>query len=675
MLTLKLSTDFPSDQLPGTADVPALIKGECWDELNHVPVCVDRYGQACCRFGDTTWDCTPYMVGQCETKPFRQLSFEYLADHPVLLLQAKLIVYGWLFHVGHCNGKHVKLITVCKRFNINLKKTLLFLLSHGLFDLTELVKPSIWTSYLSHLEQQSLSRGTLDNIFSALKAIAYLNDWLPFEFRLPELPKHLGKKLAPVHKQEYQQFLALPQRLANQIYGAAIQQVEHAWEYKDVLIELEEILQANFKSKKKEPQNVFIRDYLQDTGLLPDGQLDRYWYINFTSHLKAACLICCGAFTGMRISELFELRGDSYFTREINGQVFPVVRSSTFKLVSGGKKYEEWLCSPVVEKAIELAVALSAPQKKQLQALADQTHQEGQHEAADRYREISDCLWLTQHHRGSPPKIIQRSKWGRRLTRFCRSIGAIVNEADLAEFRLLNPFDNGAVDRLVVGQPLRLTPHILRRTFAVIAIRHNLCHTLALKQQFKHLSDRMARWYGNGADLAKTQDVMIDTELQQMIDDAKTEHTATQYHRFWNSDELLAGGEGNAIMTMRDNKPVIYSSWDHIYELVKSGQLVLSGTMHSYCKAGYACKQEGVVNPGFAATCENSIITPEQGQWWKNKYKIFVDYMQERQKRNDLSPNEYSYCVVQLKAAEQVLTDLKIPYEPYRNLINLEMIE
>ncbi len=201
--------------------------------------------------------------------------------------------------------------------------------------------------------------------------------------------------------------MAIPQTLADILYGKAVDLVEQAWPHQKKLIELERKLQENYDAGRAvvnrkiasgqwkwlhdENGNLDTHRYsqeinfalpndiaviattiLKNTDLLPLEKINGDWLVSWRGQLQAACFICCGAFSGMRVSELFELHKNSFVTYEIDGQKFNVLRAATHKLAAG-KKYEEWLCSPIVKKAIELAQALSENQREQLSKMAEQS--------------------------------------------------------------------------------------------------------------------------------------------------------------------------------------------------------------------------------------------------------------------------------------------------------------
>ncbi|TON45064.1 hypothetical protein CGH56_24835, partial [Vibrio parahaemolyticus] len=198
------------------------------------------------------------------------------------------------------------------------------------------------------------------------------------------------------------------------------------------------------------------------------------------------------------------------------------------------------------------------------------------------------------------PILITRNKWNDRLKAYSKVVKAIVDEATLSECRQLNPRDGGAIDAKVkLGEPWPFLTHQFRRTFACFAIRNNLGHPISIKQQFKHISLRMTEWYGNGAIESRLKDVNIDSELINLLNEVKIEQTTAHFNQWFNGDNKLSGSFGKAIVAMRNDKPIIYSSWENLYRLVKEKRLTLHGTLHSYCKNGYDCDMDGVINPAL----------------------------------------------------------------------------
>ncbi|NMT51174.1 hypothetical protein HKA96_03680, partial [Vibrio parahaemolyticus] len=152
--------------------------------LNNIPISVDTEGNIVSRFGDTIWDCSTFRSDIGGTRNQSEFNFSFLTEHPTLLIQAKLIAYGWLYAIGNKSGKACKITTLTSRFNIPLKKVILSLIAQEKFDITELNNDEVWSKLEEHLE--GLSRNYIIQIFSSLKSIVRLNYFLPFKITLPE---------------------------------------------------------------------------------------------------------------------------------------------------------------------------------------------------------------------------------------------------------------------------------------------------------------------------------------------------------------------------------------------------------------------------------------------------------------------------------------------------------
>ncbi|MGQ4602164.1 hypothetical protein [Aeromonas veronii] len=705
-IIFELPKSFSVESLPKKQNIKELLASQKWDELAKVPVCTDSYGKVVAYFGDDIWDCTPFFIIKGLASSERQLSFNYLIGSPGLLLQAKLIAYGWIHHVAHRSGKRCKFSTLAARVNSDLKRVLVCLKNQNVDDICELQKSDVWAQLENDIESAKLHRITIEKVFSSLSAVTRLGNWLPFHLTLPDFQfKKLACKLAVEGKIEIRQTLAIPQAIADILYGEAVNLVEQAWPHQKALIELERKLQANYNAgravvdqkitsghwtwmndengklntdlyasevHRAMPNNiaVIVVSTLKNTGLLPLGPINGMWLVSWRTQLQTACFICCGAFSGMRVSELLELHHDSFYTHEIDGQVFNSLRAATHKLAAG-KKPEEWLCSPIVKKAIELAHALSKNQRETLLQMAKHSRDPAR---SDALREQAECLWLNQKMRSRPPIMLGRGQWNQRLKIFAKSIGAVVDEKTLEECRLLNPqsaFSNESVVR--VGLPWPFTTHQFRRTFACFAVRNHLGHPIALKQQFKHLYLRMSAWYSNGAVTARLQHIQVDSDISSLLNEAGIEYTTATYDKWFNGKEPLSGSYGKAIVAMRDDRPVIYSTWDNLYRLVKEKRLSLHGTLHSYCKNGYDCDMDGVVNPAFCVDCSGggSVIDTEKALWWKQRHGMLTAYLNEQV---NVSHGEYAHCITQIRAAEQVMLDHQLDHTTYQHPIEVLML-
>jgi len=176
----------------------------------------------------------------------------------------------------------------------------------------------------------------------------------------------------------------------------------------------------------------------------------------------------------------------------------------------------------------------------------------------------------------------------------------------------------------------------------------------------------MSEWYGNGAIESRIQDLKVDSELINLLNEVKLEQTTAHFDKWFNGDEKLTGSFGKAIVAMRDDKPVIYSNWDSLYRLVKEKRLTLHGTLHSYCKNGYECDMDGVINAAFCVDCRGggSVVDDKKASWWQKKHQALSSYLKQQ---SDVSHAEYAHCITQIRAAEKVLNDFGLKFEKYQH--------
>lgn len=662
-------------------DIITLIKIQDWEALNDVVVCRNINGEVTARFGQNKWDLLPYS----KKKSKRYINFAYLDNLPELQLELKLITFGWLFY-KNIVGAAPKFSTVEQRV-YKIGAAYRYLKSVNAKSLSYLSHPKRFEAFKSELENQNYSQRNLELIFVSINKATELEPWLEFSFGFTKkiagvtLSKTLSEKTA-------QQTLVIPERLADFIYGKAIKLVEDALPHKKLIAETELRLQKNYIAAKVALDNkikngskfacvntkgeiIDNRKYLTAiannhpqelstitaplSNLIPDIKITNCDdFRRYYGQLITACYIVCGAFSGMRDSELDKLTPDSYYKDSFKDRDFHLLQSGTFKL---GEKKETWVVAPIAEQAIELAAELT----KAWRELTDYPHSN-----------FPNTLWCNRVLRSRRPNLI--IDWPDRLKRFCKHFDCMVTEQDYQECIQSNPNSMNKIKGcVIVGQPWPLASHQFRRTLAYYAIKHRLGTKLAIKQQFKHLRLSMTEWYTNGGQLASLLELSIDPRVQQALETANAEMVANKIFKQWHSNESLSGSFGKTIVKMRNDIPHIYSSWETIYEAVKKGLLTLHGTAHSYCKNGYDCDMDGVVMPQFCVDCssQGSIITEEQAKWWQKKHHSLVSYMKLEK---DASVTEKSHFITQIRAAESVMNDFNMPFEPFEPDLRIKSV-
>ncbi|WP_220745232.1 hypothetical protein [Shewanella colwelliana] len=663
--------DFPQLHKVKDVDVVTLYHERRFEELDAVVICKDKDGIVTATFGQNSWDCLPFS----RKKANNSLNFEELNSSPTLQRELKLLSIGWLFNKSPKRKKAIQFSSVRSRLR-NMGVVYRFLLANKHSSLKCLSSSVAWDEFEYFLQESDYAQGTIESIFVAINTAINDESWHKFELGLNPIKSNIEARRISFN--EAQQTLVIPERICDAIYGKAIELVNGAHPYRQLILDIEKSLQHNYIegvrnleekikqgnrysfmgkggsidkrkyiSAAQELQPHKVKDLVAPLAAkvpsirLKNGtDFNRYW-----GQLTNACYIVCGGFSGMRDSEIDKLTAKSYYKDSFEGRDFHMLQSHTFKL---GHKRETWITASSSKTAIELMATLTEEWRKET------TYPD---------KKYIDTIWVNKTYRSKPPTLI--TGWNKRLQRFCKQFNFIVTEEDFAECLESNPRSLNRVKKdVTVGNPWHMTTHQFRRTLAFYCIKNRLGTLVALKQQFKHLYLAMTEWYTNGGKLASLRALKVDKQVQKALDEINAETTANKIFKQWHSDETLSGVHGKAIMKMRGDIPTIYSSWDVIYKAVKDGKLTLHGSMHSYCKSGYDCDMDGVVAPQFCVDCSSgsSIIDEQQAKWWQKKHRSLVAYMESGE---EISVSDHSHYVTQVRAAEKVMADFDMPFTPF----------
>lgn len=672
--------DFPQQHKVKDVDVVTLYHEGRFEELDAVIICKDKNGNVTATFGQSYWDCLPFSRKRSKNN-LSTIEFEAF---PHLQREMKLIAFGWLFNKNPKQRKALKFSGIQSNFS-KLKTVYRFLAKNNHSSLKALGAPSVWLQFESFLQKEGYAQRTIENTLVAINSVIHNAFWHKLELGISPIKAiEISKKISD---KEQQQTLVIPERLCTAIYGKAIELVEEAYQYRQLIADTESALQANYFEGER-TLNEKIAKGQTFTFINSDGSINQHKlsavineykplpskdiltplakalpnidlkngksFRRYLGQLITASYIVCGGFSGMRDSELEQLTPDSYYKDTFEGRDYHMLQSHTFKF---GEKRETWVTALSSKVAIDLMSVLTERWRNQV-SYPDEKYK--------------NTLWVNQAARSKEPTVI--THWNQRLKRFCKQFNFIITEKDYQESLESNPCSLLRVkESLVVGEPWPLATHQFRRTLAFYCIKNRFGTLVALKQQFKHLYLAMTAWYTNGGKLASLRDLKVDEQVQKTLNEINAQTTANKIFMQWHSDETLSGTHGKAIMKMRGDIPTIYSSWDAIYKAVKDGKLTLHGSMHSYCTSGYDCDMDGVVAPQFCVDCGSgsSIIDEQQAKWWQKRHRRLVAYMGSGEK---ISVSEHSHFVTQVRAAEKVMSDFDIPFTPFEpdlRVINL----
>ncbi|PXB17368.1 hypothetical protein [Vibrio parahaemolyticus] len=336
---------------------------------------------------------------------------------------------------------------------------------------------------------------------------------------------------------------------------------------------------------------------------------------NWLGKVLRMSFICVGLFSAARKEELLSMNKDSY-----NDSLLAVPKVSGFstKGNKGEKIYTTWNTAPIAKLALELAFdATQAARKYSLERL-DDAYQNDQL-TRDKYnamRQDLESAFISSDIPYSSEELINKASLiykidgdGDALNMNAFSISATAEDVD--EFDLLNPDRAGS---LKVGGGLpRLSPHDLRRSFVVFMVKNRLGNALTVKYQLKHRNINMSNWYANYCELARTNQLLMDTQLMSEFDEAIESSAVDAWDEIYNISDTLSGAEGERIAKNKAERLAqgeqIVMSRSELLALVRSGDksIVLLPT-GGYC-TNRNCERLCSLMDIVEAPCTHKIIT------------------------------------------------------------------
>ena len=308
-------------------------------------------------------------------------------------------------------------------------------------------------------------------------------------------------------------------------------------------------------------------------------------------------------FSGVRISESLSFNKESYSEHKFADIIVPTLTGTISKTQEGGiPKRETWVTHPIAKKALELAYDLSEFARRHYKALYVDN------EPILNSLDSAFLALAINYQKGNP--ILRNTQ--RKLSDFFKRNNIISNQTDVDEFNLLNP---ERVGKLILGGYLpKQSSHDFRRTFAVFLVRNKLGNVMTLKHQYKHLNIVMTQWYMNNYELTKALDLIMDSELQELIKEANISVTTDSLFNIYNS-ETLSGKEGERIIEERDKSDyagTLYQSRSEIERQVRSGSVSVVEHPIGYC-FNPACTRI-CSSDRSSLVCQHEVITPEKAE-------------------------------------------------------------
>ncbi|MDA0147149.1 hypothetical protein [Vibrio sp. LaRot3] len=336
---------------------------------------------------------------------------------------------------------------------------------------------------------------------------------------------------------------------------------------------------------------------------------------NWLGRLLRMCFICLGLFSAARKEELLSMNKDSY---DDSLAAVPKISGFSTKGNKGEKIYTTWNTAPIAKLALDLAFdATQATRKYSLKKL-DDGYQNGQL-TKDQYnakKKDLESAFISPEIPYASDGLMNKTSLkytieGASDALNMKEFNITATAEDVDEFDLLNPERTGCLN--VGGALPKLSPHDLRRSFVVFMVKNRLGNALTVKYQLKHRNINMSNWYANYSELARTNQMLMDTQLMSDFEEAIESSAVDAWDEIYNVSDTLSGAEGERIAQTKAERLAqgeeIVMSRSELLALVRSGDksIVLLPT-GGYC-TNRNCERLCSLMDIVEAPCEHKIIT------------------------------------------------------------------
>lgn len=366
--------------------------------------------------------------------------------------------------------------------------------------------------------------------------------------------------------------------------------------------------------------------------------------------LNGGCLWGLMARTGMRADEIYHLNTAQGCTTEIiKRQKIHVIHADLAKTTKGSQsKQDEFVTTETGMKAYEVLQALHTPLRKR--------HPDSQ---SFFHKTKEDCSEINKSQLGKHSQAWFKNAMGEEL--------ALTNE-DIIDLKISDP--NFSFE---VGKDYEFSGHQLRRSFAYYLIGFELCSFPQLKQQFSHVSMAMTRHYAKNA--SKFQKIRQKKKtLANEIDEERINQKARIYLKIYQklaNKERVAGGKGkefaknmantdrNLFKDKVDNDMLSLNYWKK--QIRTQNRHIHAVAPGVYCTS-MTCSLRTQVNLMECVDCKNDYIV--DAVFAEAKRKEAEIHMLYDIENDELTPQTASESYIKIQAAERIMKDLNIDFEP-----------
>lgn len=498
-----------------------------------------------------------------------------------------------------------------------------FVYLHGIdIQSTTAITPLVAMQYVEHCKSKgaktgrkknqgkTLSKGTLRNRFTAVEQLhkALLDTSLQFVYPWPDSSAGYLAGIKQLSNAKTPKTEVIPD-------AVLIKAFQYAHDY---LERSEELLMLRDEMTKRredcahmssDTQSVAMNKALKEMGY---SSRCREFKVEIAL-LETSCWLIILATTGIRMSELGNLKADSYHSKVEDDEPYYFIESRSIKT---GEGETSWLCPKVAIDALDVLTQLTEPLRDALIVKVQDAELKGDVQTAHDLTRIQQSCMLTVVPQGDRRiGIISDTRINKRLT-------------DLAA---------------AAGVDWHFASHQFRRTFAHYVVHNQLGDLRYLRDHFKHWSLDMTALYAF--------DDNLDFELFNEINFAYKEKRENLFAHWINSTTPLAGGLKSNVIALRNSNDAVktYGSSEEMIRAVSRGITVRSTGIAWCTNDALGCAG------GKCDDCCHSIIDDSNQYRWEAMYAQQVEL---RAIADQAGPGGSATIERTIKRCEAVLREL-----------------
>lgn len=424
------------------------------------------------------------------------------------------------------------------------------------------------------------------------------------------------------------QHIAIPTNIYQQILSDAVSTVESFHPYRHEISALMSQVQTIYNEEKNRKNCSSSPGQINDrtatrvrqiTHNIPNFKLTRDG--TNISRILTPCAIVILAFSGIRVGELASLTKESYEERKgQNGSSISFLKGETTKTVDGIPKKEIWQTHSISKDALELAYDCTEYLRAIYTSEINKKHTENPSNSDEYKRTLRalEAVFLPVIIEGKKTNYSSTAARSNKLKSYLNRLNIKATKEDVESFNTLNPSWQG---QLKEGSSLpKISAHDFRRSFAVFFKRYGFGTTSTIKFQYKHRNINMSDYYGKNAQLQQMEDVLLDTDLIQLLHDEGVNLGVDIFDEIYNGSETLSGAGGERIAKDKFEKlrtgDKVYMTRKEIESLVRNGTLsVVKLATGGYCMNASCSRVCGIGK--FSAEikpCEYQVITDKEAK-------------------------------------------------------------